>query len=611
MKNFLTWLWSFPVIACAIAFLFSSPLSQDFLLSITLGEKLVTGSFRTITADWYGWISSVTLFLIYKLSSEALRLVALAITMGLVALIWRHTMRRTSNWSYSLVVLTLAYLCLRETLTLGPGLFTQLVAGLITLEWADHSFNSKKHYAWILLAACLWSNLAEAPIYIICICTIHSLCFGRSINRAWIFPAAAAGAGCLNPYGYKIYVYTIQTWSYGIQSQWEGWKSWFPIVPQGKGLSIELTASAVTILIVLFNVLLSIRPILKRSLSRRESYTLVCSLITTIPALVAVSWKGYLFIPCTLVCTSMWPQLVTAFKKSPMRPALGRAAIILGSCALLWHGNGMRSRLPAPVPRKAVEFLKNSDLQGSVFNKIAWAGFLAHSLPGIRVELDSRVWLYRNIAELFIGKSDQAGVLDLGKMLNVLSDIDIIIYDSMTAPRPKLEENWLLVYDNNVATIAIRKSQRNKQNIEKVQAYYKSRNIPFDTDIGLNLRKAYRASPHWVLSQEENAELGLLPEKWIPTFKTIQSANFFLSRNLAPLAVERLKNALEDNPEDEELSLRLGEILLVAGRYFELKSWIKYLEKTDLPSDKIAPLRFGLYMKDREQYSGAAPETDS
>jgi len=159
-------------------------------------------------------------------------------------------------------------------------------------------------------------------------------------------------------------------------------------------------------------------------------------------------------------------------------------------------------------------FLEDARLEGRLYNPFNLGGFLGYRLaPRLRTFIDGRL--------------DHVPPL-------VLDDYRTLRRTSLVGPTPRLRDlldrwkvdlffadafpeseypgrhsgfhlrrlpDWIPVYAAGTHAIHLRKHERNRRNLDRVEAYYRDRGIPFDRERGLDVGRVLREAPDWAREQ--------------------------------------------------------------------------------------------------------------
>ena len=157
----------------------------------------------------------------------------------------------------------------------------------------------------------------------------------------------------------------------------------------------------------------------------------------------------------------------------------------------------------------AVQFLEESGVRGNLFNEYAMGGFLGYRLaPAIRTFVDGRTEHYPadvlydyfriwrppspGTGETMLETLDRRGVdLFFGVGLPVVGQRYHTTTHLQRAP------DWMLIYRSLDNAIYLRVTDRNRENLRRVSAYYANLDIPFDPGTGFDPLRVISARPQW------------------------------------------------------------------------------------------------------------------
>jgi hypothetical protein len=169
-----------------------------------------------------------------------------------------------------------------------------------------------------------------------------------------------------------------------------------------------------------------------------------------------------------------------------------------------------------------VWFLRDAGLEGRLWNDYLSGNFLAYWLaPQLRGFVNGSL----NVPPALIGDGAaiRARIGTGGETFAELLDrhgVDVFFaIGTPMIPRANhsaryttthLESTpgWLTVFRNVDSAVYLRANERNRENLQRVAAYYAREAIPFDPQRGFDIEAAITASPHWAAAH------GILPADW-------------------------------------------------------------------------------------------------
>jgi hypothetical protein len=163
---------------------------------------------------------------------------------------------------------------------------------------------------------------------------------------------------------------------------------------------------------------------------------------------------------------------------------------------------------------EGVRFLRETGVEGRLFNKYAVGGFLGYWLaPRLRTFVDGRY--PAGILKDYGAVSRQRGALPGESFLDVLERWRVDLFVGMGVPlgpgpdgilstTAHLEgaPGWMLVSRSVHHAIYLRVNERNRENLDRVAAYYAREGVPFDPARGLDVAAVLRARPDWAVAHE-------------------------------------------------------------------------------------------------------------
>ena len=209
----------------------------------------------------------------------------------------------------------------------------------------------------------------------------------------------------------------------------------------------------------------------------------------------------------------------------------------------------------------AVRFLQDARLEGNLYNSYFMGGFLGYWLaPRLRTFIDGSLDVSPGVVEDYLAL--QAGGLghpgfDATEALD-RHRVDVVVGigfpTTQTPGRPwrhttmHLHERpgWVLVFRSMQSAVYLRRSERNRENLERVRTYYDREGIDFDPRVGVDVARIVDESPRWAI------DYGLVPhdfEQLLEASRAPGSPNWVLS------------------PRDHLPGDRAGRACLGAGRH--------------------------------------------
>jgi hypothetical protein len=210
--------------------------------------------------------------------------------------------------------------------------------------------------------------------------------------------------------------------------------------------------------------------------------------------------------------------------RQPARTAWAVAvASLLLVPAFVWLGDwpmisqGVRSAVwaepyePTKVDAHAVWFLDDAGVEGRAYNDYSNGNFLGYWLaPRVTVFVNGSLNVPEHVMEA--RHAIQTSQLPDDSSLTSLLDryrVDVFFGTGLPVVplpgRPLLsttrhledEPGWLLVFRNLRSGIYLRDQPRNRENLERIAAWYEEQQVPFDRERGFDVLSVLRDAPAW------------------------------------------------------------------------------------------------------------------
>lgn len=159
-----------------------------------------------------------------------------------------------------------------------------------------------------------------------------------------------------------------------------------------------------------------------------------------------------------------------------------------------------------------VRFLRDSGLEGNLFNAYWMGGFLDYWVaPRLRTFIDGRMRFPDEVLDDYFAVNFLQGARAGESFLDVLERRQVDVFFGVGYPKPlplhrrrvyttaHLEglPDWLLVSRSLHHAIYLRRGERNRENLARVAAYYARQGVPFDAARGFDVGEVIRARPDW------------------------------------------------------------------------------------------------------------------
>jgi hypothetical protein len=265
-------------------------------------------------------------------------------------------------------------------------------------------------------------------------------------------------------------------------------------------------------------------------------FALGCAGIVALLVSIRFLWLG--IFPLLFVLRSLRPALAGPPSRArAARLACAALAVALAAAFPRWTSWAGVRALQAPDARAwlaepfvtekyhptGVRFLRETGLEGNLFNKYPMGGFLGYWLaPRLRTFVDSRTEHYpsevleeysavnllrgRRAGESFVDVLDRRSVdvfFGTGPPIGLWRDS--VLY---TAEHLRGRAGWLLVSRAVDHAIWLRTGFGEGANLERVTAWYAREGVPFDRERGLDPSRVIDERPDWAIAQR------MLPLAW-------------------------------------------------------------------------------------------------
>jgi hypothetical protein len=438
-------------------------------------------SYTAAGAPWtnHEWLAELLYALAWKLARAA-GLVVLKVSLAVLtgALCYRHLLCRGVSSDRAAVVLLTFIALLPPFQMLRPLLFTipAFAATLIAVSSAEYGSRTA---LWILPPLyAVWANLHGGFVAGLCVLGMWGvLRIASDRRRLWATAvplAVTLGATCLTPYGWHLLAFLIKTASVPRPEIIE-WEPLGITTPYGIMYAVVLGISVTGL-----------------ALSRVErSWRLVvlfgvCALLP-----FAALRHGPLFMIAAVVLAG--PHIADLFKRmgetsrssrrtpfeesrkpfeesrEPLeesrkpRAVPGWAPALPIFCVAVLVAATARRPITISIgeqfPVNAVKFLAASGFEGNLIHRFNWGEYLIWYLgPRVKVMVDGRrETVYpQDIYQQYL--NFQSGVNDWDRLLrDHPADVALLERNSVSANLLRLEDNWTLVYQDDVAIILARR----------------------------------------------------------------------------------------------------------------------------------------------------------
>lgn len=379
------------------------------------------------------------------------------------------------------VGITVLFFVHRELADLRPFLFGELflmAGGCWLLPAVDAQRWSRPiRLLAVLVWAALWSNLHGSGL----LSPVLVALLVRK-DRPRLVLAALLGT-FLTPVGPDAYRLAVSLSLKAQQHQVAEWIAPHPLVWEAGALEIKMLASTLAAALTVAAIFLS-------------EYRLA-SLVFLSLFLTSQRHLFLLLLPTVWGLEAVWAQTRRRWSFRGGWAAL----FVLVLLAQPW-----RWQSTVPMPERAVAFLQAAGLRGNVLPFQAWGGYLLQrTYPALRVGLDCRITQHERMANLFEELVNPDGTVDLKRVMQQLPEAQMILFPAAVPLRSILKDIGVVVWENPVATLVLRESPTNRENFERVAAYYERHHLRWDREIGFRVAAVLAENPQWWAEQQEIA----------------------------------------------------------------------------------------------------------
>ena len=513
--------------------------SNDIWLHLKTGELIVGNHFRLPDADpfayttsgrpWilHEWLAQSMFFQIYQFAGfTGLRVLRSAIEVLTLGLFFWAAYRQTGRYVMSMGILLVIAFLLRTRFHIRPEIFSHLFMAIFFLIY----FTMRKHKTWLLLPVCLlfvlWMNLHSFMVIVVAILLVGLISGGLASTR-YLEAATAKPSGSkfkagmlamavlavfLTPHGSKALNYVV----FGSPIARSYIMEWQPIffclqndffLTLRGAIAFPMLLKVVVLSIIAFFLGSLTWSILSKRSPRWPLDQAMIGLMMVVMALSAARFIWLLAFPLLLTGRYFARLLDDASPGQKRGLVSGMASWLLFlACALFWINAG-RTTIPLNMsqtiehdrfPTFVAGILKEVQLDGRMFNPYGWGGYLIfHLFPDYRVFSDGRTVLHgRSLLQ------DHFTILHTHKGYQRLID-ETYQFDFMILPKKHgmIEtpppNSWILLFENFNASLYLRRNQDNRSNLHRFDHYYKTNDVPFDTERGFDAVTVIQKNPEW------------------------------------------------------------------------------------------------------------------
>lgn len=434
------------------------------------------------------WLSQVVLGEFDRIAGgtglRALRGILVALTL----LAWGLVLRRRITLLPTLILLTLAWICMQRHAVMRPHLL-----GWAMLAWMTYAVLDRQRpwrwTQWLLFSGTLifWANMHASVLIVVALCGLQFLwvCIEhRRLHRTVMHHGAIFLTTVLcslaQPAGLRLFSYALvsaqqnRTWS----------MEWWPLITAETWHNYPLTLGAyavctLCVLIALFH-----------ALRHRQLFATDAAFPAPIIAIAALVYAAYtrrmlFLVPLALVYAApLLARIVRARLSQRARVATGvhralQGAIVITAISLSLPHDGRlfakKHLSPDIYPETAVQFLDAVNLHGHMFNPSGWGGFLSYYLyPKYKTFIDGR-WVlagkkvYADSVAMSLRATGSETIFDEHAIAFMIEPL--WLHYRAPAVHPAF---WRLAYVDKVGVVLLRNGPEFQENIRRVCQYYRN-----------------------------------------------------------------------------------------------------------------------------------------
>ncbi|MDH3465030.1 MAG: hypothetical protein OES26_03810 [Gammaproteobacteria bacterium] len=282
---------------------------------------------------------------------------------------------------------------------------------------------------------------------------------------------------------------------------------------------------------------------------------------------VAAAACGAMLIAVRFLWMGVFPLLYLLSALPALQARVPRAGVVLPlvvvlALALLISGPGGLRFHSSDIPRdpatylsmdihrvrfahESAQFLLDTGARGRLYNPYQLGAYYGYHLaPKLRTFIDSRTEHYS--ADVYAEWKTIAahGIHEDGRtFLQLLDDRRVDFFFGVGPPgygyslpntlgNLHRQPGWLQVYRNAGQVVFLRDLPRNRENLDRIVAYYAAADVPFDRAAGLNVGAVLEHNPVWAITQ------AMVP----PEYVSLRSAAESSARSARIRALVRLAN---------------------------------------------------------------------
>ena len=536
-----------PLTALAVM-IFNLPftLDNDFYYHLKSGELMVhwghlirtdvfTYTARGTPEETHSWLSQIIFYLVYNAFGETgmrlLELASLSLAMGMV---FRFVWLRTREPVFAAAVAACALLFLRGAITmrplfLGVGLLYFILLGC----FSPNEPLSPRKLSVVFLLTVLWANFHPSALILIPVSLLFSASqlvgFWEDRNKGegvglWrskrllsiLSPVVIIIALMITPNYYRLFLQAYQIQHTGPMMQVNEWRpialvSAFRPFRSWSHVRRALDFDSISMLVGLFALFLFFVLERKRKLSEILFLGGIGGLFFLLP-FTAMRHLPNAFLGFALLAPSLGLALRDAvpFKRLP---TAWLGFCIVGLFLNLANTDLYKTQDAKLSVEQAAGILASSGVKGNIFNEFDWGHYLSFRLyPECLIAFDNRASVNEKALAKIISRIRASRGMKVGKLVSAFPETDIlVVQDGERFEQVFDPAEWLLIFENDTAIVALKKNSRNQDNLKKIVKYYASEGVPFDPRKGYDSFGVHLARPNWFWKHQEIGVAGSWP----------------------------------------------------------------------------------------------------
>lgn len=491
------------------------------------------------------WLFEVVVHAIDRnLGFQGLRAAHVLLVLTTLALLARVLRRAAGSWPLAAAGGALfVALAAQRLMQFRPDLWT-IPATILLYAWFIGDSAARPRVRVLLLAAplfCVWANshsLAVIGVALLAAATLGAALAWGIVRGTLAAPADAARqrlvwlasvlgaavlASLLHPRGYhQLLTFAESSNDTAVTEIADEWTPFNFLLPGG---ARPLAWAAADLVLVAFacSAWLQLRGLRRepsvQQLERFDPVGFIVAAAACGPMLISVRylWLGWLPLVYAL----------RALREYELWPLAKPACLLLVAavCCAFPSGYGFRAELAdsprtlagylaTPINRRAladesVQFLRAVDAEGRIFSPYLLGSYIGYSLsPRVRTFIDSRTEHYaRQVFDdwhaITSGAGDYVRALDeYGVDIFFATGMPGFPYDTpYTLNLLEHAPGWVMVFRNMGQALYLRNHDKNRDNMQRVAAYYAKLGIPYDAARGLDVGQVLNTRLDWAIAQ--------------------------------------------------------------------------------------------------------------